>query len=40
MMGWFLVQTIYDGLKRTAREHLDATAGGAFFSLQYLPPRS
>jgi hypothetical protein len=34
MQGWFLIQTFYHGLKRTAREHLDAAAGGAFFSLQ------
>jgi hypothetical protein len=31
---WFLIQTFYHGLKRTSREHLDAAAGGAFFSLQ------
>jgi hypothetical protein len=29
-----LIQTFYHGLKHTAREHLDAAAGGAFFSLQ------
>jgi uncharacterized coiled-coil protein SlyX len=34
MHGWFLIQTLYHGLKRTTREHLDAAAGGAFFSLQ------
>jgi hypothetical protein len=34
MHGWFLIQTFYHGLKRTSREHLDAAAGGAFFSLQ------
>jgi hypothetical protein len=34
MHGWFLIQTLYHGLKRTSREHLDAAAGGAFFSLQ------
>jgi uncharacterized coiled-coil protein SlyX len=34
MKGWFLIQTFYHGLKRTSREHLDAIAGGAFFSLQ------
>jgi hypothetical protein len=34
MQGWFLIQTFYHGLKHTTREHLDATAGGAFFSLQ------
>jgi hypothetical protein len=34
MHGWFLIQTLYHGLKRASREHLDAAAGGAFFSLQ------
>jgi hypothetical protein len=34
MQGWFLIQTFYHGLKHTSREHLDAAAGGAFFSLQ------
>jgi hypothetical protein len=34
MHGWFLIQIFYHGLKRTSREHLDAAAGGAFFSLQ------
>jgi hypothetical protein len=33
MQGWFLIQPS-TGLKRTARDHLDAAAGGAFFSLQ------
>jgi hypothetical protein len=36
MQGWFLIQTFYHGLKRTTCEHLDAAAGGAFFSLQVL----
>jgi hypothetical protein len=34
MHGWFLIQTLYHRLKCTSREHLDAAAGGAFFSLQ------
>jgi hypothetical protein len=34
MQGWFLIQTFYHGLRCTTREHLDAAAGGAFFSLQ------
>jgi hypothetical protein len=34
MQGWFLIQTFYHGLKHTTCEHLDAAAGGAFFSLQ------
>jgi hypothetical protein len=34
MQGWFLIQTFYHELKRTTREHLDAAAGGGFFSLQ------
>jgi hypothetical protein len=33
MQEWILIQTFYHRLKRTSREHLDATAGGAFFSL-------
>jgi hypothetical protein len=36
MHGWFLIQIFYHGLKRTSREHLDAAAGGPFFSLQVL----
>jgi hypothetical protein len=34
MHRWFLIQTFYHGLKRTSCDHLDAAAGGAFFSLQ------
>jgi 3-oxoacyl-[acyl-carrier-protein] synthase III len=34
MHGRFLIQTFYHELKRTSQEHLDAAAGGAFFSLQ------
>jgi hypothetical protein len=34
MHGWFFIQTFYHSLKRTSREHLDAAAGGAFFSLE------
>jgi hypothetical protein len=34
MHGWFLIQTFYHRLKRASREHFDAAAGGAFFSLQ------
>jgi hypothetical protein len=34
MHGWFLIQTFYHSLKRASREHLDAAAGGAFFSLE------
>jgi hypothetical protein len=34
MQGWLLIQTFYHGLKRTAREHLDAATRGAFFALQ------
>ena len=33
MENWFIIQTFYHGLKRAARVHLDAAAGGAFFSL-------
>jgi hypothetical protein len=34
MHGWFLIQTFYHGLKCTSHEHLNAAAGGAFFSQQ------
>jgi hypothetical protein len=34
MLGWFLIETFYHGLKRMSREHLDATTRGLFFSLQ------
>jgi hypothetical protein len=34
MHEWFIIQTICHGLKRASSEHLDAAAGGAFFSLQ------
>jgi hypothetical protein len=34
MHEWFVIHTFYHGLKRTSREHLDAAAEGAFFSLQ------
>jgi hypothetical protein len=34
MHVWFLIQTLCHELKRTSRKHLDAAAGGAFFSLQ------
>jgi len=33
MEDWFLIQRFYHGLQRSAREHLDAAAGGPFFSL-------
>jgi uncharacterized coiled-coil protein SlyX len=34
MHGWFLIQNFNHGLKHTSREHLDAVAVRAFFSLQ------
>jgi hypothetical protein len=34
MYWWFLIRTFNHGVKRKSREHLDAAAGGAFFSLQ------
>ena len=37
MENWFLVQTFYHGLKKSARDHLDAAAGGSFFSLEVGP---
>jgi hypothetical protein len=33
MEEWFIIQSFYHGLIRTAREHIDATVGGSFFSL-------
>jgi hypothetical protein len=30
---WFIIQSIYHGLIRSAREHIDATTGGSFFTL-------
>jgi hypothetical protein len=37
MQIWFLIQTFYHGPKRSAREHIDTAAGGAFFSLEVGP---
>ena len=31
--NWLIVQNFYNGLTQTAHDHVDATAGGAFFSL-------
>jgi hypothetical protein len=33
MEDWLLIQNFYHGLVSLDRSHLDATAGGAFFSL-------
>jgi hypothetical protein len=33
MEEWFIFQSYYHGLIRSARQHIDATAGGSFFSL-------
>jgi hypothetical protein len=33
MEEWFIIQSFYHGLIRSAREHIDATAGGSFFAL-------
>jgi hypothetical protein len=33
MDEWFIIQSFYHGLIRSAREHIDATAGGSFFTL-------
>jgi hypothetical protein len=30
---WFIIQSFYHGLIHTAREHIDANAGGSFFAL-------
>ena len=33
MEEWFIIQSFYHGLTRSAREHIDAAAGGSFFAL-------
>ena len=33
MDNWLILQNFYNGLTQTSRDHVDATAGGAFFSL-------
>jgi hypothetical protein len=33
MKEWFIIQSFYHGLIRTARDHIDATVGGSFFAL-------
>jgi hypothetical protein len=33
MEEWFIIQSFYHGLIRSAREHIDAAAGGSFFVL-------
>jgi hypothetical protein len=33
MEEWFIIQSFYHGLIRTAREHIDAAVGGSFFAL-------
>jgi hypothetical protein len=33
MEEWFIIQTFYHGLIRSAREHIDVAAGGSFFAL-------
>jgi hypothetical protein len=30
---WFIIQSIYHGFIRSAREHIDAISGGSFFAL-------
>jgi hypothetical protein len=32
MEEWFIIQSFYHGLIRSAWEHIDATAGGSFFA--------
>jgi len=31
--NWVILQNFYNGLKQSSRDHVDAAAGGAFFSL-------
>jgi hypothetical protein len=33
MENWLILQNLYNGLTSTSRAHIDAAAGGAFFSL-------
>ena len=33
MDNWFILQNFYIGLTQSSRDHVDAAAGGAFFSL-------
>jgi hypothetical protein len=33
MEEWFIIQNLYHGLIRTAREHIDTAARGSFFAL-------
>jgi hypothetical protein len=33
MEEWFIIQSFYHGLIRSAREHIDVAAGGSFFAL-------
>ena len=33
MEDWLILQSFYNGLTQTARDHVDVAAGGAFFSL-------
>jgi hypothetical protein len=33
MNDWLILQNFYNKLTPTARDHIDAAAGGAFFSL-------
>jgi hypothetical protein len=33
MEEWFIIQSFYQGLIRTAREHIGAAGGGSFFAL-------
>jgi hypothetical protein len=34
MEEWFIIQSFYHGLIHSAREHIDAAAGGSFFVLR------
>jgi hypothetical protein len=33
MEEWFIIQSFYHGLIRSAQEHIDAAAGGSIFAL-------
>jgi hypothetical protein len=39
MEEWFIIQSFYHGLIRTAHEHMNATSGGSFFALGIMKDR-
>jgi hypothetical protein len=39
MEEWFIIQSFYHGLIRSAPEHIDAVAGGSLFALSIVEAR-